>query len=92
LPDIILYIEDRNWLFFIEAVTSVGPIDSNRLLEINAVTKVINAGKIFITAFANINTNTYKKFASEIALETEVWLADQPHMIHLNGNKFLNPR
>jgi hypothetical protein len=30
---------------------------------------------------------------SEIAWETEVWIAELPsHMIHFNGSKFLGPR
>ena len=40
-----------------------------------------------------LDFKTYEKFTSELAWETEVWLADIPdHMIHLNGNKFLGPR
>ncbi|MBP6932979.1 MAG: hypothetical protein KBB87_06260 [Candidatus Methanofastidiosum sp.] len=35
---------------------------------------------------------TYRKFATSIAWETEVWLAEAPdHMIHLNGDKFSGP-
>ena len=91
MPDIVLYCADKDWLFFIEAVTSVGPIDPKRIQEISEMTKDVTAGKIFVTAF--LDFNTYKKFSSELAWETEVWLADMPdHMIHLNGEKFLGPR
>lgn len=91
MPDIVLYCADKDWLFFIEAVTSVGPIDPKRIQEISEMTKDVTAGKIFVTAFHDFNT--YKKFSSELAWETEVWLADMPdHMIHLNGEKFLGPR
>ena len=62
-----------------------------RLLEINKMTEGISAGKIFITAFPD--RETYKGFISEIAWETEVWIAKEPdHLIHLNGDKFLGPR
>ena len=62
-----------------------------RILEIQEMTKHVTAGKIFVTAFPDIAT--YKKFSSELAWETEVWLSDAPdHMIHLNGDKFLGPR
>ena len=45
---------------------------------------------IFITAF--LDRTTYRKFAKDIAWETEVWIADAPeHMIHFNGDKFLGP-
>lgn len=91
MPDVVLYRSDKNWLYFIEAVTSVGPMDPKRIQEINAMTQHVTAGKIFVTAF--LDFNTYKKFSAELAWETEVWLAELPdHMIHLNGDKFLGPR
>ena len=91
MPDVVLYRADKNWIYFVEAVTSVGPMDPKRIQEITAMTQNVKAGKIFVTAF--LDFKTYKKFSSELAWETEVWLADMPdHMIHLNGNKFLGPR
>lgn len=91
LPDVILYQEDKKWIYFIEAVTSVGPISPKRILEINEMTKECNLGKIFVTAF--IDMKTFKKFAEDLAWETEVWLSEMPdHMIHLNGDKFVGPR
>ncbi|MDE5070124.1 MAG: BsuBI/PstI family type II restriction endonuclease, partial [Trichodesmium sp. St4_bin8_1] len=36
--------------------------------------------------------HTFRKFAVDIAWETEVWIADAPdHIIHFNGEKFLGP-
>lgn len=91
MPDVVLYSEEKNWLFFIEAVTSVGPMDYKRKREIDEMTKKVTAGKIYITAF--LDRKTYKKFFDDLAWETEVWIADEPdHMIHLNGDKFLGPR
>lgn len=91
MPDVVLYSEDKNWLFFIEAVTSVGPMDYKRKSEIDDMTKNVTAGKIYITAF--LDRKTYKKFFDDLAWETEVWIANEPdHMIHLNGDKFLGPR
>ena len=91
MPDVVLYREDRNWIYFVEAVTSVGPMDQKRILEITEMTKDVTAGKIFVTAFWDFKT--YKKFAGEIAWETEVWIAEMPeHMIHLNGDRFMGPR
>ena len=91
MPDVVLYRADTNWVYFVEAVTSVGPMSPKRILEIQEMTKHVTAGKIFVTAFPDIAT--YKKFSSELAWETEVWLSDSPdHMIHLNGDKFLGPR
>ena len=91
MPDVILYREDENWIYFIECVTSVGPMDSKRVIEINEMSKRLNAEKIFVTAFSDFAT--YKKFADSLAWETEVWIATMPeHMIHLNGDKFLGSR
>ena len=91
MPDVILYSEERKWLYFIESVTSVGPMDPKRIVEITEMTKNVTCGKIFVTAF--LDFQTYKKFAASLAWETEVWLAEMPdHMIHLNGDKFLGPR
>lgn len=91
MPDVVLYREDKDWLYFVESVTSVGPMDPKRILEITEMTKNVTAGKIFVTAFFDFKT--YKRFSENLAWETEVWIAEMPeHMIHLNGDKFLGPR
>ena len=83
--------KDKDWIYFVESVTSVGPMDPNRILEITEMTKDVTAGKIFVTAF--LDFKTYKKFAEDLAWETEVWIAEMPeHMIHLNGDRFMGPR
>lgn len=91
MPDVVLYCPETNWLYFVEAVTSVGPMSPQRIIEIESMTCDVTAGKIYVTAFPDFGT--YKKFSSELAWETEVWLSEMPeHMIHLNGDKFLGPR
>ena len=91
MPDVVLYREDKNWIYFIESITSVGPMDPKRIVEIEAMTKDVTAGKIYISAF--LDFSTFKKFSDLLAWETEVWIADMPeHMIHLNGDKFFGPR
>ena len=91
MPDVILYCEDKNWIYFIEAVTSTGPMDYKRIGEINQLTENVKAGKIFITAF--LDFRTFKRFAADLAWDSEVWIADNPdHLIHFNGDRFLGPR
>lgn len=91
MPDVVLYLEEKNWLYFIEAVTSVGPMEPKRIKEIEDMTVGVTAGKIYVTAF--LDFKTFKKFSETLAWETEVWIADMPdHMIHLNGDKFLGSR
>jgi hypothetical protein len=90
LPDIILYDEERDWIFFIEAVTSVGPMSPKRIIEISEITEKSTSGKIFITAFPD--GKTFTKFFAELAWETEVWIAENPnHLIHLDGDRFIGP-
>lgn len=91
MPDVVLYREDKDWIYFIESVTSVGPMDPKRILEISEMTKNVKAGKIFVTAFQTFSV--YKKFSEDLAWETEVWISEMPdHMIHLNGDRFMGPR
>ena len=91
MPDVVLYREDKDWLYFIESVTSVGPMDDKRIIELQELTKNVKSGKIFVTAF--LDFKTFKKFLESLAWDTEVWIADVPdHMIHLNGDRFLGPR
>ena len=91
MPDVVLYSPSKNWLFFVEAVTSVGPMSPKRLIELHNMTRNVTAGVVYVTAFPD--KRTFKKFVAELAWETEVWLSDDPdHMIHLNGDKFLGPR
>ncbi len=91
MPDVVLYREDKDWIYFIESVTSVGPMDPKRIKEISEMTTGVKSGKIYVTAF--LDFATYKKFSDSLAWETEVWVADMPdHMVHLNGDKFLGPR
>ena len=91
MPDVVLYREEKDWIYFVESVTSVGPMDPKRIMEIEEMTKDVKAGKIFVTAFPDFKT--YKKFSEELAWETEVWIAEMPeHMIHLDGDRFMGPR
>lgn len=88
LPDIIFYFKDKNWILLIEAVTSHGPVSQKRLIELKESLKQTSCDPVFISVFPN--TKLFKKFAHEIAWETEVWIAEIPdHMIHFNGKKFL---
>jgi type II restriction enzyme len=90
LPDVVAYSEHKNWLFLIEAVHSSGPISPLRRLELERLTKGCTADILFVTAF--LTRDTFRKFAPEIAWETEVWIADAPdHLVHFDGDKFLGP-
>lgn len=90
LPDVIAYSKKKNWLYLIEAVHSSGPISEIRLLQLQKLTKDCTADIVFVTAF--LNRQKFRQFMTDIAWETEVWIADNPdHLIHFNGDKFLGP-
>lgn len=90
LPDIIAFQPKKNWLFLIEAVHSSGSISDERMLELSRLTQNCTAEIIYVTAF--LTKSEFRKWACEIAWETEVWIAENPdHLIHFDGNKFLGP-
>ena len=91
LPDVVLYDAENEWLYLIEAVTSHGPISPKRLVELRTLMlKDTDIGPVFVSAFPDFSM--FKTYLTEIAWETEVWIAEQPtHLIHFNGNRFLGP-
>jgi len=90
LPDVIAYSRKKNWLYLIEAVHSSGPISELRLIQLQKLTKDCKADIVFVTAF--MSRPKFRQFMTDIAWETEVWIADNPdHLIHFNGDKFLGP-
>ncbi|MFA6978222.1 MAG: BsuBI/PstI family type II restriction endonuclease [Ignavibacteriaceae bacterium] len=90
MPDVIVYFTKKKWLILIEAVTSHGPINPKRKIELEELFSKSKAGLVFITAF--LTKKTLLKYMQEIAWETDIWVADDPtHLIHLNGERFLGP-
>jgi adenine-specific DNA-methyltransferase len=90
MPDVVVYIKEKNWLVLIEAVTSHGPVNPKRRGELKRLFKDSKAGLVFVTAFLDRRTMT--KYLRDISWETEVWIADAPaHLIHFNGERFLGP-
>lgn len=90
MPDVVLWLADKNWLVLVESVTSHGPVDSKRRIELEELFASVKNEKVYISAFPD--KRTFARFASEVAWETEVWVADNPtHMVHFNGDKFLGP-
>lgn len=44
MPDVVPYSEEKNWLYFVESVTSVGSMESKRIKEIEEMTEGVKAG------------------------------------------------
>ena len=88
IPDVVLYDEERNWLFLVEAVTSHGPVTPKRFRELEATLENCTAARVYVSAFPDFRQ--FKRHAEDIVWETEVWIAEIPdHLIHFNGDKFL---
>ncbi len=90
VPDVVLYYTAKNWLLLVESVTSHGPVDGKRHVELAKLFSKSTAGLVYVTAFPN--RTTMGRYLSEIAWETEVWVADAPsHLIYFNDERFLGP-
>lgn len=90
MPDVVLFCPIRKWILLIECVTSHGPVDGKRHLELSKLFKDSKAGLVYVTAFPS--RSVMGRYLGEIAWETDVWVADSPsHLIHFNGDRFLGP-
>lgn len=90
MPDVVFFHNAKNWLVLVEAVTSHGPVDGKRHMELMDLFAASSAGLVYVTAFPN--RTVMGRYLGEIAWETEVWVSDAPsHLIHFNGERFLGP-
>ncbi len=90
MPDLVIYLPDRNWLVLLEAASSHGPVDSKRQTELADLFANSTAGIVYVSCFPD--RAEFRKYVDKIAWESEVWCADHPtHMIHYNGERFLGP-
>lgn len=90
MPDVVVHHTSKNWLVLVEAVTSHGPVNPKRRLELSNLFAKSKAGIVYVTAF--MTRRTMLKYLDEISWETEVWIAESPtHLIHFNGERFLGP-
>lgn len=90
MPDLVIYLPERNWLVLLEAASSHGPVDGKRREELSALFAGSTAGLVYVSCFHS--REDMRRFLSQIAWESEVWCADNPtHLIHFNGERFLGP-
>ncbi len=90
MPDLVVYLPDRNWLVIMEAASSHGPVDSKRQAELADLFADSSAGLIYVSCFPD--RADFRKYVDRIAWESEVWCADHStHMIHYDGERFLGP-
>ncbi len=90
MPDLVVYVREKNRLVLVEAATGDGPIDPRRRDDLKSLFGNSKARLMFVTAFLNREAMT--KHLGDISWKTEVWVADSPdHLIHFNGGTFLGP-
>ena len=90
MPDLVVYLPDKNWLVLMEAASSHGPVDAKRHGELAALFKDCTAGLVYVSCFPD--RKEMRKYLTAIAWETDVWCAEDPtHLIHFNGTRFLGP-
>lgn len=90
MPDVVLNHEAKGWLVLVEAVTSHGPMNPKRIVELRSLFAGATSGLVFVTAFPD--RATMARYLSDVAWETEVWVAEAPsHLVHFNGERFLGP-
>ncbi|MEJ7894891.1 MAG: BsuBI/PstI family type II restriction endonuclease [Solirubrobacteraceae bacterium] len=90
LPDLVVYLAERNWLILMEAASSHGPVDAKRHGELARLFADCTAGLVFVSCFSS--RGEMRRYLADIAWETEVWCADHAdHLIHFDGERFLGP-
>jgi hypothetical protein len=90
MPDLIVHLPERAWLFLIEAVTTHGPVSPMRRDTLKTLFAGASADLVLVSAF--LDRSALARYIRDIAFETEVWTADAPdHLIHFNGPRFLGP-
>jgi hypothetical protein len=90
MPDLVVYLQDKNWLVLLEAASSHGPVDAKRHAELTKLFQNSIPGLVFVSCFPT--RAEMRKYLADIAWESEVWCADSPtHLIHFNGERFLGP-
>ena len=90
MPDLVVYLPDKNWLLLMEAASTHGPVDGQRHSELATLFAGSTAGLVYVSCFPS--RAIMRKYLTLIAWETEVWCAEDPtHLIHFNGERFLGP-
>ncbi|CAN5787100.1 MAG: restriction endonuclease [Chloroflexota bacterium] len=90
MPDLIVYLNNRNWMVLLEAASTHGPIDASRHAELSELFRNSSAAPVYVSCFPS--REVMRRYLPLIAWETDVWCADNPtHLIHFNGERFLGP-
>lgn len=87
VPDVVLYDAEERLLVIVEAVTSVGPIDTRRLDQLREFARGparLGVRIEYLTAFPT--RRIFRSFVEQIAWGTTVWIAGEPsNLIHFSS-------
>ncbi len=90
MPDVVFYDSEKGWLLLIEAVTSHGPVNPKRRIELEELFQPVKDKIVYVTAFST--KSEFARYVADISWETEVWIASSPdHLVHFDGVRFLGP-
>lgn len=90
MPDVIFYYHEKDWILLIEAVTSHGPVNPKRRIELQVLFEPVKDKLVYVTAFSKMTEMS--RHLSNISWATEVWVSENPtHLIHFDGLRFLGP-
>lgn len=91
VPNIVVYIRERNRLVLVETITKDGPISQKRRDELQSMFSSCKAQLEFVTTFPN--RKAMIKHLGKIAWGTEAWAADTPdHLILFDDDaKLIGP-
>lgn len=89
-PDLIVWVEEKGWLYLMEACSTHGPIDVIRKRELLKLFEPRRDSIVFVSCFPD--RATMRQYLKDLAWETEAWCASEPdHVVHLDGSRFLGP-
>ncbi|WP_165046048.1 BsuBI/PstI family type II restriction endonuclease [Adlercreutzia sp. ZJ138] len=90
VPDLIVWMADKEWLFLMEACSTHGPIDVMRKCELVDLFASRKSRLVFVSCFPD--RMVMRQYLADLAWETEAWCASDPdHIIHLDGERFMGP-
>ena len=90
LPDMILYLPQKKWLYLIGIADAGNLITARRQRSFEQALSMSQARAVHVNVFAGFEE--YSRHVGQIAWDSEVWIAETPeHMIHHNGDRFLGP-
>lgn len=86
MPDLVVHMPDRNWLFLMEGAARRGALNAHRRAQLTEFFAGSTARLVFVSCFSS--RAEMQDYFMDTAWETAIWCADEPkHLIHLDGER-----